>query len=53
MSQQDYFEDMCKRCFIRNTKLTKKEIKKIVLSEERYRCSCCGKTDFIVEYVEE
>jgi len=53
MSQQDYFEDMCKRCFIRNTNLTKKEIKKIVLSEERYRCSCCGKTDFIVEYVEE
>ena len=53
MSKQDYFDNLCKRCFIRNTNPTKKEIKKIVLSEERYRCSCCGKTDFIVEYVEE
>lgn len=53
MSQHDYFDDLCKRCFIKNSKPTKKEIKKIVLSEEKYQCSCCKKTDYIVEYLED
>ena len=53
MSQQDYFDDLCRKCFIKNVKPSKKGIKKIVMSEEKYVCSCCGKNDFIVEYVEE
>lgn len=53
MSQQDYFDDLCKRCFIKNVKPSKKEIKKIVMSDEKYTCSCCGKTDYIVEYLED
>ena len=53
MSQHDYFDDLCKKCFIKNMHPTKKEIKKIVLSEEKYKCSCCGKCDYIVEYVED
>jgi hypothetical protein len=34
-------------------KPTKKEIKKIVMSEEEYQCDACHKTDYIVEYVED
>ena len=39
MSQHDYFEDLCKKCFIKNTHPTKKEIKKIEREriEEIYR----------------
>ena len=53
MSQQDMFENLCKKCYIRIMKPTKKEIKKIVLSDEEYQCDCCHKTGPIVEYVEE
>jgi hypothetical protein len=34
-------------------KPTKKEIKKIVMSDDMYQCDCCNKTDYIVEYVED
>ena len=53
MGQQDYFDDLCKRCFIKNVKPSKKEIKKMVMSDEKYVCSCCGKKGYIVEYVED
>ena len=53
MSQQDMYENLCKKCYIRIMKPTKKEIKKIVMSEEEYQCDCCHKTDYIVEYVED
>lgn len=53
MSQQEIYESLCKKCYIRIMKPTKKEIKKMVMSEEEYVCDCCGKTCSIVEYVEE
>ncbi len=53
MSQNEMYEDLCKRCYIRIMKPTKKEIKKMVMSEEQYQCDCCKKTDFIVEYLED
>jgi hypothetical protein len=53
MSQQDMYESLCKKCYIRIMKPTKKEIKKMVMSDEQYQCDCCRKTDYIVEYVED
>lgn len=53
MSQQELYSDLCKKCYIKTQKPTKNEIKKLVMSEEKYQCNCCGKTEFIVEYVEE
>ena len=53
MGQQDMFENLCKKCYIRIMKPTKKEIKKMIMSEEEYECDCCHKTDYIVEYVED
>ena len=53
MSQQDMYENLCKKCYIRIMKPTKKEIKKMVMSEDEYQCDCCHKTDYIVEYVED
>ena len=53
MSQQEIYESLCKKCYIRIMKPTKKEIKKIVMSEEEYQCDCCGKTGPIVEYLED
>ena len=34
MGQQDMYENLCKKCYIKIMKPTKKEIKKIVMSEE-------------------
>ena len=53
MSQQDMYESLCKKCYIRIMKPTKKEIKKMVMSDDKYQCDCCHKTDYIVEYVED
>ena len=54
MSLQDYLEQsLCRKCFIKHCKPTKKEIKKMVMSDERYECDYCRKIDFIVEYVED
>ena len=53
MSQADLFSDLCKKCFIRIRKPSKKDIKKIVLSDEPCECESCGRFDYIVEYVED
>ena len=53
MSQQEIYESLCKKCYIRIMKPTKKEIKKMIMSEDEYQCDCCHKTDYIVEYVED
>ena len=53
MGQQDMYENLCKKCYIKINKPTKSEIKKLVMSEEQYECNCCHKTVSIVEYVEE
>lgn len=53
MSQQDMYESLCKKCYIRIMKPTKKEIKKMIMSDEPYHCDCCGKIEYVVEYVED
>jgi hypothetical protein len=53
MGQHDMYENLCRKCYIKIMKPTKKEIKKMVMSEEEYQCDCCHKTDYIVEYVED
>ena len=53
MGQHDMYENLCKKCYIKIMKPTKKEIKKIVMSDDEYQCDCCHKTDYIVEYVED
>lgn len=53
MGQHDMYENLCKKCYIRIMKPTKKEIKKMVMSEEQCECGHCGKLDFVVEYVED
>lgn len=53
MNQQYYYENLCKRCFVKINNPTKKEIGKIVMSEEKYECNCCHRIIEIVEYVEE
>lgn len=53
MGQQDIYDSLCRGCYIRIMKPTKKEIKKIVMSDDKYRCDCCHKTCSIVEYVED
>lgn len=53
MSQQDIYNNLCRKCYIKIMRPSKKEIKKMVMSEEEYQCDCCGKTISIVEYIEE
>ena len=53
MSQQEIYENLCRKCYINVMKPTKKEIKKMVMSEEVYHCDCCHQTGTIVEYVED
>lgn len=53
MSQQEVYTDLCRKCYIKINKPTKSEIKKMVMSDEKYQCNCCKKTDYIIEYVED
>lgn len=53
MSQTDLYTDVYKKCFIRIHHPNKKDIKKIVLSEEPRECESCGRTTEVVEYVED
>ena len=53
MSQQDMYSNICKKCFIKMHKPTKKEIKSIVFTEYKDQCDACGRTDFLVDYLED
>lgn len=53
MSKHDVYDNLCKSCYIKINQPTKKEIKKMVMSEEKYQCDCCHRTCVIVEYIEE
>ena len=53
MSRQEMYENLCKKCYSKIAKPTKKEIKKMVMSDEEYQCDCCHKKSLIVEYVED
>nr|DAH39592.1 MAG TPA: cytochrome C6 [Caudoviricetes sp.] len=53
MSKQDMYTDLCKKCYVKIYKPTKKEISKIVLTDYKEKCDCCHRTDFLVDYVED
>lgn len=53
MGQQEMYESLCKKCYIKIFKPTKKEISKIVMSEDKEQCNCCHRVDYVVEYVED
>lgn len=52
MSKQEIYDNLCKRCFIKVMKPSKKDIKAIVLSDYNIKCDCCGRVSQIVEYVD-
>ena len=53
MGQQDMYENLCRKCYIKIYKPGKKEISKIVMSEEKYQCNCCKRSDYVVDYLED
>ena len=53
MGQYDIYENLCKKCYIKIQNPSKKDIKKMVMSEEKYQCDSCHRNDVIVEYIEE
>lgn len=44
---------LCKKCFMKKHKLSKKNIDRIILSHWKEECECCGKIDKIVVDIEE
>ena len=53
MGKQEIYDDLCKKCFIKIMKPSKKEVAKIVLTEYKEQCSCCGREDYVVDFVED
>lgn len=54
MNYDDYSDTcLCRKCFIKICKPTKNEIKHIILTEYKDKCEKCGRTDYIVDYIEE
>lgn len=53
MSQHDCYEVLCKKCYVRRMKPSKRDIKHLVMSEENERCECCGRIGQVVEYIED
>lgn len=39
---------LCRRCYINNKKLSKKEIKQLVSSADKFKCDKCGEYKAIV-----
>ena len=50
---KEVYEDLCRTCYIRICKPSKGEIKRMVMTPYDTKCSCCGKVEPIVDYIEE
>ena len=46
-------QSLCKECFIKLAKPSKKTIKSIVLTDYEETCEHCGKVGPIVDYIED
>jgi hypothetical protein len=53
MSKQNMDSNICRKCYIKQNKPKSKEIAKIVYTAEREACSCCGRVEFLVDYIED
>lgn len=54
MSNQEYnYEKLCRKCYVKLLKPTKKEISKIVMTEYDDKCDNCGRVCKLVDYIEE
>ena len=53
MGKQDMYDNICKKCYVKKHHPSNKEISKIVFTEYKEQCSCCGRKDFLVDYVED
>lgn len=47
------YENLCKKCFLKKNKLSKKNIDRIVFTSYMEECDCCHKIDKLVEYIME
>lgn len=49
-----YYEtdfNLCKQCYVKLHKPSKKNLKKMTLTEYKDQCENCGRTDRLVEYI--
>ena len=53
MGKQDIYDNICKKCYVKKNRPSKKEISKMVLTEYKEQCSCCGRVDFLIECLED
>ena len=53
MGQQDIYDNLCRKCFIKIRKPSKYEIKCIVMTEYADRCDKCGRVSELVDYIED
>ena len=56
MSDNNFYnmtQSLCKKCFIKLAKPSKKTIKSIVLTDYEETCEHCGKVGPIVDYIED
>lgn len=47
------YESLCKKCYLKKHKLSKKHINHMVFTPYMEECDCCHKIDKLVEYIEE
>ena len=50
MGYQEVDQNLCKQCFIKLKRPSKKTIKNMILTTYEDRCENCGKTGRVVEY---
>lgn len=53
MGNEEMYDMLCKKCYVKIMKPSKRDIKRIIMSEENEKCECCGRIGPFVEYVED
>ena len=46
-------QTLCRKCYLKKHKLSKKHIDRIVFTPYVEKCDNCGKTEKLVDYIEE
>jgi len=47
------YENLCKKCFLKKHKLSRKNIDRIVFAPYAEECDCCHQITTLVDYIEE